>query len=49
MNFIDKPVRLWDHASEAVVRDLAGHEARVDSAVFGPDGKTLFSGDVDIV
>jgi jouberin len=47
MNSIDKLIRLWDRLSEVVVREPPGHEARVNSVVSAPDGKTLFSGDAD--
>jgi WD40 repeat protein len=47
MNSIDKLICVWDRPSEAVVRELAGHETRVNSVVFAPDGKTLLSGDAD--
>jgi jouberin len=43
----EKLIRLWDCPSEVLVRELAGREARVNSVVFAPDGKTLFSGDAD--
>lgn len=40
----DRTVRLWDVASGACVRYLAGQQATITSLAFSPDGKTLVSG-----
>ena len=40
-------VRLWDTASNQLVRKLEGHTDRIESIAFSPDGKRLVSGGLD--
>jgi jouberin len=44
---MDATIRVWDRVDPLVISELVGHEARVNSLTFSPDGKNLFSGDAN--
>jgi WD40 repeat protein len=43
----DRSLKLWDLGSGKVVREMAGHTASVQNAVFSPDGRILASSDAE--
>ncbi|MEO0685115.1 MAG: hypothetical protein AAFY76_08750 [Cyanobacteria bacterium J06649_11] len=40
-------IKLWDLNTKQEIYTLKGHSGKVNSLVFSPDGKTLFSGSED--
>ena len=44
---MDNTARLWDAASGQELRVLRGHESRVSSAVFSPDGARVLTASDD--
>ncbi|OHT04174.1 hypothetical protein TRFO_28403 [Tritrichomonas foetus] len=44
---IDGKIRLWDRPKESVLMEMEGHQVRINSLTFSPDGKALYAGDAD--
>jgi hypothetical protein len=44
---MDHTARLWDVASGKLIRTLQGHSGDVDSVVFSPDGRSIFTASWD--
>ena len=42
---VDGIVRIWDRKTGKTVKELTDHRTRVNSVVFSPNGRQLFSGD----
>jgi WD40 repeat protein len=43
----DKTIKLWDVATERLLRTFTGHSDRISSVAFSPDGRTFLSGSRD--
>ena len=44
---IDGIIRLWDRPNESVLMQMEGHETRINSISFSPDGDCLYAGDAN--